>query len=675
MSESRIASTVTTSASGEITVSSVAVLSRELASAHLDSLHSANSAQHSKDAFEYSASLPRGVGVEASQRQIGGQSFYQAYSQGKVDSPGSELGLTHSLRQADLNSPLEQQILPSAVKTFLKSASKIFIANASFIAQLVTNPSSAWDNYCKSIDGSFTELGNINPAINKSWNFAKKALGALKGISDSIGLTDIVAGAIALTTLPTRFIFEAYKLSFSTAAGLFNYANGRISREELTASVAQSFGKFAAECGGNIKEASRLFKGLGKLTLELTGLADVGRALYHGFVLGDWKSAALYAGFALLQVGALIWTIATLGTGVGLSIAVMTGRQTIKQAGVEMGKRCLTLVGKELGEGIAKEFLQTKGVWDSLVKSVVRAADDVAALIDTTKGLSLSTIEGISKEATHNQVKAALKETGLSDLVFKRTKEKLKSAIDNPKELAESLEPLFGKDASKKMVAEMRELLLSGKNADEVASALVKPISEAIYSRAALELEGHFAARLRANLLGEIGTDTSRSLAVKIEKEAIERGVSSKELAEQYVLKARKGFRDGLRQAIEEAVEAGVKRALKHLKRDMPMTSSSVADNKKEEKKTKRWDVPKDSAKQVSKKHEESMEDFSKKTTDESFHRKIYKDELRHINGKPFYAVLEQLDDGNWKLCGLRAAEDYLTSVDIHSKKKEIEAA
>lgn len=513
----------------------------------------------------------------------------------------------------------------------------------------LVDPNAAWDKLCKNIDSGMTKFCGACGAPGL-WEGTKKGLNFIKGVLDDIGITSIIAGAANVVTMPTRLLSQGAIALGSTCKQIYRFTMGQDSFEELSKGLSKIGADLNANISEGAKQSARLFTGAYRLTMECTGLADIGRGIGYALV-GNWKMAGIYFGLGAANLIAIGVAIVTAGAGTAIVLAIAAW----KKAALQLGQKCLGVIGKELGEAVAKEFVEKTG------KIVLRQqafdiADNLVELC-AKKGLSLSTIQEMTEGLTKKNFKAFFERNGLDEIVEQRVKKALQTIIDNPtsrglKKALPDMPELA--TLSSKQIKAAREILISGKHFDDVTKSLTKEITESLSKKIGPDLEDAFAQRLRSSLAGEVNTPSARKLAAQIEKEATERGIPRSQLVDDYVKEARIGFRKGLREALEEVVEAAAKKAFRKLR--FPEGSGAFFTAEKNKKEAKRDLVKADKYPEtlVKKIENDKIKEVEKAVAGiAAKHTLVTKQEKIHVGGKTYIRSLERADESStWKIVG-----------------------
>ena len=342
-------------------------------------------------------------------------------------------------------------------------------------------------------------------------------------------------------------------------------------------------------CTGDLRGGLQALKGAGTAFLEFTGIADLGRAVYHGGLAlyylgtGDKLQAAIHGGqalmngaFAVLSIGSIAATVATGGAAAGAIVGVMAlrtslstaAKQVVKTACKEFLKESGEKIGKELVENLAKtvsrdvltqagEKIANQGTRDLAIQHLGRegaqallsrgTADHVRAEL-ATKLLQKAGPEAFEQVMEKHGIKVGdrlMKDMGITERVAKLTEQFVrdtrgKSAKDLAAELLEAGVVKNQKEALSTAKELQRILKGAGKASDKelcetLTEGIMKPLREHVNSAVR---EG-FEKQMRTTLKGA---------PEKQLDEAIEAGW--------------RGAERGLEKSMRKAVYAGVKEGL-----------------------------------------------------------------------------------------------------------------
>lgn len=342
-------------------------------------------------------------------------------------------------------------------------------------------------------------------------------------------------------------------------------------------------------CTGDLRGGLQALKGAGTAFLEFTGIADLGRAVYHGGLAlyylgtGDKLQAAIHGGqalmngaFAVLSIGSIAATVATGGAAAGAIVGVMAlrtslstaAKQVVKTACKEFLKESGEQIGKELVENLAKtvsrdvltqagEKIATQGVRDLAIQHLGRegaqallsrgTADHVRAEL-ATKLLQKAGPEAFEQVMEKHGIKVGdrlMKDMGITERVAKLTENFVretrgKSTKDLAEELLEAGVVKNQKEAHSTAKELQRILKGAGKASDkEICEALTEGIMKPLREHVNSAVREGFEKQMRATLKGA---------PEKQLDEAIEAGW--------------RGAERGLEKSMRKAVYAGVKEGL-----------------------------------------------------------------------------------------------------------------
>jgi hypothetical protein len=342
-------------------------------------------------------------------------------------------------------------------------------------------------------------------------------------------------------------------------------------------------------CTGDLRGGLQALKGAGTAFLEFTGIADLGRAVYHGGLAlyylgtGDKLQAAIHGGqalmngaFAVLSIGSIAATVATGGAAAGSIVGVMALRtslstatkQVVKTACKEFLKESGEQIGKELVENLAKtvsrdvltqagEKIANQGTRDLAIQHLGRegaqallsrgTADHVRAEL-ATKLLQKAGPEAFEQVMEKHGIKVGdrlMKDMGITERVAKLTEQFVrdtrgKSAKDLAAELLEAGVVKNQKESHSTAKELQRILKGAGKASDkEICEALTEGIMKPLREHVNSAVREGFEKQMRTTLKGA---------PEKQLDEAIEAGW--------------RGAERGLEKSMRKAVHAGVNEGL-----------------------------------------------------------------------------------------------------------------
>ena len=458
-------------------------------------------------------------------------------------------------------------------------------------------------------------IGKAGTAFGAAWGTASGAVSAtwgfVKGLSDSLGVSDVLVGAGHLLTSIPHLAWDA----------------------ALVVVGQKSFSELGSNFWGHLKGIGTGV--MGGLTCfgEVTGIIDLGKAIKHGtqglaaFGRHDDKEAASHAGqaafhgaFAVVSVGAIGATIATGGAAVTAVGAVAAGRATLKEAGKAVlktaSKEFLEKEAKEIGKAVVsdmstaalgkvsaseggvvlvKQFEEkaaaqlgasaTKESQQKLVEelalkhvlqreavaSATETAQKVAAEV-STKGpdvLSKDLVEQTAKEVSTERTAALLKELKLTDSVDTLTYEMLvdiKGA--KPKEAAEKLMSRYGvpKSEADAMVTEMQKALKTSASDPAMKQILEDGITKHVTEVLEKEMKDSYKSTFKKAVTGQLDEVWSKELREATEIQAKRLGKTFDSYADELTEAAWKGAREGIEKATRQAVREGIERAFKRFR-------------------------------------------------------------------------------------------------------------
>ena len=456
-------------------------------------------------------------------------------------------------------------------------------------------------------------IGKAGAAFGAAWGTASGAVSAtwefVKGLSDSLGVSDVLVGAGHLVTSIPHLAWDA----------------------ALVVLGQKSFSELGSNFWGHLKGIGTGVMGGLTCLGEVTGIIDLGKAIKHGtlglaaFGRHDDKEAASHAGqaafhgaFAVVSVGAIGATIATGGAAVTAVGAVAAGRATLKEAGKAVlktaSKEFLEKEAKEIGKAVVsdmstaalgkvsaseggvvlvKQFEEkaaaqlgasaTKESQQKLVEklalkhvlqleavaSATETAQKVAAEVSTKGADVLDLVEQTAKEVSTERTAALLKELKLTDSVDTLTYEMLvdiKGA--KPKEAAEKLMSRYGvpKSEADAMVKEMQKALKTSASDPAMKQILEDGITKHVTEVLEKEMKDSYKSTFKKAVTGQLDEVWSKELREATEIQAKRLGKTFDSYADELTEAAWKGAREGIEKATRQAVRKGIERAFKRFR-------------------------------------------------------------------------------------------------------------
>jgi hypothetical protein len=462
---------------------------------------------------------------------------------------------------------------------------------AKLVYNIVTDPKAAWEQIKTAAEKGWDVTKAVAQAAwtgaKAAYNFAVKhgetAWNFVKGISDDIGLSALVKGAVDLALMPTRFIIQAGRSAYEMGKQFALLASGQIDKDQFKLALRGELGKtFGVITDAMRSGANGLLGGL-KLAGELTGINDLGRAVYHAFQ-GNWGQATMYLGFAALSAGALVATVATGGAAVGSIAAVATGRATASAAaktvlstagrkffseGIEVaakniGQTALEKISVELQQATAREIAE-RGTREIAERALVQGAD----------AISTKAFRETFREVSHEATEKLLRDSGVGEVIYKGVRESLEElASRNKKSLRATFMNDYGmsKKQAGKFANEAHRVIKNGKADGELAEMFTthisREISDGLQKNMAPEFQRHFGQIMR-NELTE-GSDQllkDSALLNKLAKEKAEKlGKNSDQYIDELVESATKGVREGIESAVQKITREAVERAFREFR-------------------------------------------------------------------------------------------------------------
>lgn len=445
-----------------------------------------------------------------------------------------------------------------------------------------------------------SNIGKAGAEFARPWHL-------VKGLSDSLGLTDVIVGVGHIAAIAPHLLWDAGKVL--TGQG--------------------SFADLKNHFVGHLVGAKDGVVGGVKLLGEVTGVTDLFLAGKHScqaviaYGRGDMAGvaihsaqAAMHGTFAALSAGSIAATVATAGAAGASVVAVVTLRQSakeaakvvlkeaskqfFKEASKEIGEVALKKVssnatevlsrrygpeavlqavekhaGQELAQAVGKEARQAvvdKAVMKELLQREAREGGrDVLKEISKRgpDAISKEAFEQVSREIGEKRTVALLKELKADTIVKDEVLPLLKNAAEsNPKKFAATLTEKFGlsKGEAKDMAKEVQRCLKKGKSDDEIKALLEEGISKPFSAKMAKEMEQPFKDTIRSGLKGEMPDVFGREMVEAVEKKAAKLGKDVNKFIDELTESAWKGYREGIERAIKSVVREGIEKAFKEFR-------------------------------------------------------------------------------------------------------------
>lgn len=330
------------------------------------------------------------------------------------------------------------------------------------------------------------------------------AWGFVKGAMDGLGLTDIGLGALSLG-----------KAAFHVATFNFDAA------------------------GRDLKDSGRLVKGAATAVLELTGLADCGRAI-KCLKEGNYAGAAFYGAMGIGQIAALAVTF-------GGANLLANGTKVAAREGFEvMAKETGEAVVREVGEKITSTELKAVGaqIAEQGGKKLMEIAQEKGAAA-VTENVTREVLRDVSEAGT----RALLEKHGVKDIVERCTLESLKQiAGSSRKELVEHLITRGMSEEAAAASAKAMQKVLGKAGQRAIFDAGIKDIFVDAITK---DLKDDLLKRGMAEGFKEAWEKEAIKLAQKgIEKEMLVRAGTE-------------GFEEGVERGVRKVVREGVESAFR----------------------------------------------------------------------------------------------------------------
>jgi hypothetical protein len=459
----------------------------------------------------------------------------------------------------------------------------------------------SWSEVGHNFIGSMCRVGEIlRPGYEISCGVLNMAWNGVKGVSDSLGITQLLAGAYHLVALVPHLLWDTGKLL--TGQGSFT---------ELRNNVAT-----------HLKGCADGVVGAVTCLVEVTGIADLYHAVCEGCLAlaaygrGDTAAfkqhsmmMAMHGAFALLSIGSIVATIGTAGAAGGSIVAVAAGRATLKQAGKvvlkEAGERFFKEGAREIGEKVTREVIDAapkalaarqggaatlkeleaqaamtgKPVAELAYKELVRV-EAKAAATETAKrmaekGLEGATLDGaktIAREVGEMRTKGLLKEMGLNLFVENETYALLRNGVDKDiKTLSKEIGEKYGLPAKKArtMAKEVQDALKSGRSDAQMRKILEDGISEplidSLQDGIMVEYKRTISKAFRGDLQ-ELGEVEAKQLKEAVEANARRSGKDVGTYQDELVDATWAGYKEGIEKGVRSVVREGIEHAFKRFR-------------------------------------------------------------------------------------------------------------
>lgn len=301
----------------------------------------------------------------------------------------------------------------------------------------VTNPETwqkAWNGLCTAAKWAW----DVARDPTKLWEAGKAVVGFLKGVSDSIGLSDLVVGVYKLGEAAVRTAVIAPVMALYKCGKEFGrLCTGQISFDEFAENCTTAFKDEYKKAGAAAVEGLRAIKGAVFLLGEVTGITDLVMCVKYT-IEGNYAMAAMHGAFALASWTAIAATVVTAGAAVGSVAAVTAGRITVMQALKNVGsvalkqaaKRGLLKLGEEIGETVLEKTVKELGeeAFKSLSKEAVQELEKRALMEIGQKVLGEAAQQIFEKGGLvliRDAVVEKIGEKGLRELLVKKLGEEI----------------------------------------------------------------------------------------------------------------------------------------------------------------------------------------------------------------------------------------------------------
>jgi hypothetical protein len=433
------------------------------------------------------------------------------------------------------------------------------------------------------LTGDFSKAwGMVQGTVSATWGFADS-------MASSLGLKEMFWGVVALGRAGPQLAYDLTRAAFGQGT------------------VQDAFVNFK----GNLGQAASGVVGCVRCIGELTGVTDLGLAVYHSanalaaYGRGDQAAvtshllnASMHGAFALMSAGSVAATVATGGAAIGAVAGVAMLRTTAKEAGKivlktaakeflqagakEIGEQALTRMGKEALQILTKEtgaavqltgkealqaLLQVEGrhIADQGCERLVKEIAEHGA----SKALAPEAVRTILAEESEKRVAALLCKLKLPDVVDDLTFKMLKDVSEGKaKHVAKEFSERFGvtEGEARQMVNQMRSALRSKRSDEAMKQVLEDGITKEVTQVLRKEMEASFKEQFRKGLTDPTHASWSKQLTQSVEAEAKRLGKTTSELADDLVKKGWQGVEEGIERATRAAVREGLERAFKRFR-------------------------------------------------------------------------------------------------------------
>lgn len=390
-----------------------------------------------------------------------------------------------------------------------------------FISDLAVSAGKACYQFGKDLVND--PIGTLKSVGSATWGF-------VKGLSDSLGITDIVVGCGSLI----KGVYEVVSLAPKALIDLVKVGTGRMSPEQFRDQTLNN----AKEAFGDIAKGGQAIVGGIKLMGEVTGISDAVRCV-GCLIQGDWQGAAINGAFALMSIGSIAATVATAGAA-GATVLGVMGLKTMAQQGLKtVVKEGMQVAAKELGEraarSLTKEVLEVAG--EKAAKATVQELNKELAVIAARKGLGELTPEiakQLTKDIAEKHVSSIVKD--LTEKAVKNVGEEwAQAAVHKPGKFIKMCEEM---GIEKSVAKDMQKAMAKGRCDKEIKEILCKEMEEPLVKRFREGMKDSF----------------EKNLDEGIEKLQKKYGLGD-DVADGMKAGGREGFESGIRKGVREGLK------------------------------------------------------------------------------------------------------------------------
>jgi len=279
-----------------------------------------------------------------------------------------------------------------AVGRGLKTAGEAVLQ---FGIDIVNDPAAAWE-----------KVKSASITVGSAAATAGRAVGGfLYDVGKSIGVVDLATGLWDAGVSQVKGMVSAMRTGVELVKDFGRLAAGTITADDLKENFKNNILKTGAHLADSARSMGQAVSGAARTLGELTGINDIGRmciAIYNG----NWGEASMHLGFAAMSIGALTFTVATAGAGVG----TIAGAMGLRAAGRSAGKVAIKGVSRTALGTFTNNVTQRLGshVVKQASKGVQQAGIKVAkeAMATTTNKIIKQGVNGVTREGAFAMARA-----------------------------------------------------------------------------------------------------------------------------------------------------------------------------------------------------------------------------------------------------------------------------